>query len=82
MFATFYGFSLLVGIAGLVLGFSQLTLGMDTYGFWLVLVSIILLVSAYGIALTGQRLAYDQMLELLSFIKTTLKDEHFKNDNS
>lgn len=82
MFATFYGFSVLVGIAGLVLGFSQLTLGMDTYGFWLVPVSILLLVSAYGIALTGQRLAYDQMLELRSFIKGTLKDKHSKNHNS
>ncbi len=78
MFATFYGFSILVGFAGLVLGFSQLTLSMETYGFWLVPLSILLLVSAYGIALTGQRLAYDQMLELHSFIKKTLKDEHSK----
>lgn len=74
LFATFYGFSILVGVAGLVLGFSQLTLGMDTYGFWLVLVSILLVASAYGIALTGQKLSYDQMLELRSFIKNTLKD--------
>ncbi len=76
MFATFYGFSILVGIAGLVLGFSQLTLGMNTYGFWLVPVSIILLASAYGIALTGQKLSYEQMLELRNFIKNTLKDKH------
>ena len=76
MFATFYGFAVLVGIAGLVLGFSQLTLGMETYGFWLVPVSIVLLAGAYGIALTGQKLAYNQMLELRSFIKRTLKDEH------
>lgn len=74
MFATFYGFSILVGIAGLVLGFSQLTLGMNAYGFWLVPVSILLLASAYAIALTGQKLAYDQMLELRSFIKSSLKD--------
>jgi len=76
MFATFYGFSILVGIAGLVLGFSQLTLGMNTYGFWLVPVSIILLASAYGIALTGQKLSYEQMLQLRNFIKNTLKDNH------
>jgi len=73
MFATFYGFSVLIGVAGLVLGFSQLTLGMNAYGFWLVPVSIILLVAAYGIALTGQKLAYEQMLHLRSFIKKTLK---------
>jgi len=76
MFATFYGFSILVGIAGLVLGFSQLTLGMNTYGFWLVPVSAVLLASAYGIALTGQKLSYEQMLELRNFIKNTLKDKH------
>ena len=76
MFATFYGFSILVGIAGLVLGFSQLTLGMNAYGFWLVPVSIILLASAYGIAITGQKLSYEQMLELRNFIKKTLKDKH------
>jgi hypothetical protein len=76
MFATFYGFSILVGIAGLVLGFSQLTLGMNADGFWLVPVSIILLASAYGIALTGQKLSYEQMLELRNFIKKTLKDKH------
>jgi len=74
MFATFYGFSVLIGVAGLVLGFSQLTLGMKTYGFWFVPVSIILIASAYGIALTGQKLAYEQMLHLRSFIKKTLKN--------
>lgn len=79
MFIAFYAFSVLIGIAGVVLGISQLTLGMSTYGFWLIPVSIVLLASAYGIALTGQRLAYDQMLELRSFIKRTLKDEHSKN---
>jgi hypothetical protein len=79
MFATFYGFSVLVGVAGLILGFSQLSLGMNTYGFWLVPVSILLLASAYGIALTGQKLAYEQMLKLRSFIKKALKDDHSKN---
>lgn len=79
LFATFYGFSVLLGIAGLVLGFSQLTLGMTTYGFWLVPVSIILIASAYGIALIGQRLSYDQMLLLLSFIRETLKSEKTEN---
>jgi len=76
MFATFYGFAILVGVAGLVLGFSQLTLGMNAYGFWFVPVSIALIASAYGIALTGQKLAYDQMLLLRSFIKETLKKNY------
>ncbi|MEM7008035.1 MAG: hypothetical protein AAF462_02775 [Thermodesulfobacteriota bacterium] len=76
MFATFYGFSILVGVAGLVLGFSQLSLGMNTTGFWLVPASIILITVAYIIAIIGQRMAYDQMLELRSFIKAVLKDNN------
>jgi hypothetical protein len=75
LFATFYGFAILIGVAGLVLGFSQLTLGMSAYGFWLVPLSIVLIASAYAVALTGQRLAYDQMLLLRSFIKKTLKNK-------
>lgn len=73
MFATFYAFAVLVGVAGLVWGFSQMAAGMSAYGFWLVPVSILLIAGAYGIALTGQRLAYDQMLHLRSFIKESLK---------
>ncbi len=73
MFTAFYSFAVLIGVAGLVLGFSQLTLGMNAYGFWFVPLSIILIVSAYVIALTGQKLAYDQMLLLRSFIKNSLK---------
>ena len=76
MFAAFYGFAVLVGIAGLVLGLCQWWLELNPYGFWLVAVSIILLATAYGIALTGQNLAYEQMLALRNFIKNTLKKEH------
>lgn len=76
MFATFYGFSVLAGVAGLILGFSQLTLGMNAWGFWLVPASVILIASAYGIAIAGQRLAYEQTLKLRSFIKKTLKSEN------
>jgi hypothetical protein len=76
MFAAFYGFAVLLGIAGLVLGLCQWWLELNPYGFWLVPISVILLASAYGIALTGQKLAYEQMLELRNFIKSTLKKEH------
>lgn len=74
MFATFYAFAVLVGVAGLVWGFSQMAAGMSAYGFWLIPVSIVLIAGAYGIALTGQKLAYNQMLHLRAFIKETLKD--------
>lgn len=64
MFATFYGFAVLLGVAGLTLGLCQWYLGMSAYGFWFVPASAVLLAAAYGIALTGQKLAYDQMVEL------------------
>ncbi len=64
MFAAFYGFAVLIGVAGLVLGLCQWFLTMNAWGFWLVPLSITLLAGAYGIALTGQKLAYDQMVLL------------------
>ena len=73
LFATFYGFAILVGVAGLVWGFSQFFLDMHAYGFWLVPVSILLVAGAYATALIGQRIAYEQMLHLRTFIKETLK---------
>lgn len=64
MFAAFYGFAVLLGVAGLVLGLCQWFLGMSAWGFWLVPVAVVLLAAAYVIALTGQKLAYDQMVTL------------------
>ena len=72
MFATFYGFAVLVGVAGLILGLCQWYLGMNAYGFWLVPVSVVLLAAAYGIALTGQKLAYDQMVMLQSCLEQAI----------
>ncbi len=73
MFAAFYAFAVLVGVAGLILGLCQWFLGMNAYGFWLVPVSVVLLAAAYGIALTGQKLAYDQMVILRRSLDNALK---------
>lgn len=75
MFASFYAFSVLVGISGLVLGISQMGLGMRPWGLWFLPASAVLLASAYGIALTGQKVAYDQMTRLRSFV-----EDIFRND--
>lgn len=68
MFATFYGLSIFIGLIGIVLGFSQWSIGMKPYGLWLVPLSMILIVLAYFIALSGQKLAYKEMV----FLRETL----------
>lgn len=64
LFATFYGLSLFAGLIGIVLGFSQWSIGNYPYGFWLVPASVILIALAYLIAITGQKLSYNEMLFL------------------
>ena len=64
MFATFYGVSAFTGIIGLVLGFSQWSIGNYPSGFWLVPVSLLLIAIAYLVAITGQKLSYNEMLFL------------------
>lgn len=75
MFAAFYGFAVLLGVAGLVLGICQWFLDMSAWGFWLVPVSVVLLAAAYVIALTGQKLAYDQMVILRRCLDNALGTE-------
>jgi len=64
LFATFYGLSLFAGLIGIVIGLSQWSIGNYPYGFWLVPVSVILISLAYLIAITGQKLSYNEMLFL------------------
>lgn len=75
MFAAFYGFAVLLGVAGLILGLCQWYLGMNAFGFWFVPVSVVLLAAAYGIALTGQKLAYDQMVMLRSCLDHAIETD-------
>ena len=64
LFATFYGVSAFTGIIGLVLGFSQWSIGNYPSGFWLVPLSLLLIAIAYLVAITGQKLSYNEMLFL------------------
>lgn len=72
LFATFYGLSVFIGLIGLVLGLSQWSIGMKPYGLWLVPLSLILIVLAYFIALSGQKLAYKEMIFLREFLNSSL----------
>lgn len=75
MFASFYALSVFAGLVGLVWGGSQLSLGMSAHGLWLVPVSVIMILVAYIIALTGQKLGYDQMVLLKKFLVRSLDAE-------
>ena len=72
LFATFYGFSVFIGLIGLVLGLSQWSTGMKPYGLWLVPLSLVLIVLAYFIALSGQKLAYKEMVFLRELLNSSL----------
>lgn len=75
MFASFYALSVFAGLVGLVWGGSQWSLGMSPQGLWLVPLSVIMILVAYLIALTGQKLGYDQMVLLKKFLVRSLDAE-------
>jgi len=76
LFATFYGLSLFAGLIGIVLGFSQWSIGNYPYGFWLVPASVILIALAYLIAITGQKLSYNEMLFLRRKLERAIYSEN------
>ena len=75
LFVTFYGLSVFIGLIGLVLGLSQWSIGMKPLGLWLVPVSFILILTAYFIALFGQKLAYKEMVYLRDVLNSALNFE-------
>ena len=76
LFATLYGLSLFAGLIGIVLGLSQWSIGNYPYGFWLVPASVILIALAYLIAITGQKLSYNEMLFLRSKLERAIYSEN------
>jgi len=72
LFATFYGLSVFIGLIGLVLGLSQWSIGMKPIGLWLLPLSLILIITAYIVALSGQKLAYNEMVLLREILNNSL----------
>lgn len=75
MFASFYALSVFTGLVGIVWGGAQWSLGMYPYALWLIPISVIMIICAYSIALAGQKLGYDQMIQLHEFLDRTLNGE-------
>ncbi len=78
LFATFYALSVFAGLIGLVLGLSQWSIGNYPSGLWLVPVSIVLIGIAYIVALTGQKLSYNEMLFLKNKLYRAVKKKLIK----
>ncbi len=72
LFVALYSMFIFCGLMGIVVGFSQWTLGNVPTFLWLVPVSSVLCLCVYGLALYGQRLGNDQMVVLRNFLDGAL----------
>ena len=72
LFASFYAFAIFAGLVGLIWGLSQWSLGITPFALWIVPIAIFLITIAYAIAYTGQKLGYEQMLLLRTFLDKSI----------
>ncbi len=72
MFASFYGLNIFIIVMGIVFGYSQWSLDQTPYGFWIIPFALVFLGAAYVMAYIGQRMGYEQMLLLRSFLDGAL----------
>ena len=72
MFASFKALTVFIMIVGLMFGMAQLFLGNMPTGLIATTIGIILFISAYAIAKTGQKLGKDQMIILREFLDDSL----------
>ena len=73
MFMFFYSGIAFIGMIGLFYGLSQWTLNMKPFGLWLVPIAVGLEIMLYLISRMGQKLAKEQMQEMLVFIQDIIK---------
>ncbi|MEZ5064950.1 MAG: hypothetical protein R3B81_09450 [bacterium] len=62
------------GIAGLVYGLAQWTVGGPIWAMWSAPVSVALIAFVYGAAFIGQGLSTDEMFELRSFVERAIRE--------
>lgn len=77
LFFSFYAFMAFIILIALIWGLSQWSLGHSPHVLWLVPIASLLWISAYAIALTGQKLSRTEMKRLISFLQEAL---HIKID--
>ncbi len=78
LFAAGYLVLTLLGLTGLTLGFSQLTVGDTPWGFWALPVAVIGVVVMVVLARTGHQRAHEEMRVLKRFVDDALGCDCFK----
>jgi hypothetical protein len=64
----------MLGLAGLIYGLAQLSLGGPIWTIWLAPASLALIAFIYGAAFIGQGLSTDEMFELRAFVECAVRD--------
>ncbi len=71
--ALFFGLGLL-GLAGLIYGLAQMTVGGPIWAMWAAPAAFALIGFIYGAAFIGQGLSVDEMYELRTFVQNTIAE--------
>jgi len=79
MFVFFYSSIGFLTLMGLLFGLSQLMLKMDAYGLWSVPVGMLILLCLFLMSKIGQGLSQEQMYQLNSLLRESLKSQTLEN---
>ena len=71
-FIATYAVMTFCGITGLLFGLVQWSLGWPAWALWSAPAALLMIGSVYAVALIGQRLGYDQMVQLRTFLDQSI----------
>ena len=72
-FVATYAVMTFCGITGLLFGVVQWSLGWPPWALWSVPIAALMIGSVYVVALIGQRLGHDQMVQLRDFLQQSIE---------
>ncbi len=73
-FIATYAVMTFCGITGLLFGLVQWSLGWSAWALWSVPAAALMIGSVYVVALMGQRLGHDQMIQLRAFLDQSINE--------
>lgn len=73
-FIATYAVMTFCGITGLLFGLVQWSLGWPAWALWSAPAALLMIGSVYAVALIGQRLGYDQMIQLRTFLDQSVNE--------
>jgi len=76
-FMALYGVIGLMGLAGMMYGFAQMTVNETPWALWGVPISLGLIAFVYGAALIGQGLTSDEMYRMRAYIECLVRKKQF-----